>query len=111
MYVHFHFLIRADFVADWQLWVAATVSKDLRDMMLAAFVRYVNETPSSNPLPDVFNQDTGANIPGLEFRARPVMGGSFALLMGAPTGALARKLGGLPEKPFRPSYYKNLHYK
>jgi hypothetical protein len=95
--------------ADWQLWVAATVASNVRDMMLDAFVRFINETPSSNPLTDLFESESGTNVKDIEFRARPVMGGSFALLLAVPNGELAKQFS-LPANRLKPSYYKKIHY-
>jgi hypothetical protein len=53
--------------SDWELFCAAIASDETRDMFISDLAKWVNETPTSKP--------------GIEFKARPVMGGLFALLL------------------------------
>jgi hypothetical protein len=44
---------------DWELFVAATVSKETRDEIIREFVNWINKTPTSLPLTDLYETDTG----------------------------------------------------
>ncbi|KAF2838247.1 glutaminase GtaA [Patellaria atrata CBS 101060] len=65
---------------DWELWAAAVASDDTRGMFISNLAAWIDETPSNQPMTDLLETDTGAQ-PGLQFRARPVVGGAFALLI------------------------------
>ncbi|KAF2260386.1 glutaminase GtaA [Lojkania enalia] len=65
--------------SDWEVFCAAIASDETRDMFVSALARWVNETPSSRPFTDLYEPRTGMQ-PGIDFKARPVMGGMFALL-------------------------------
>ena len=66
---------------DWEMWVASISEKATREMFLRDLVKFFNETPTSGPVTDLNEVDTG-NYPGGPpgFRARPVVGGWFSLL-------------------------------
>ncbi|KAF2126519.1 glutaminase GtaA [Dothidotthia symphoricarpi CBS 119687] len=66
--------------ADWEIFCAAVASEDTRNMFISDLVRWINETPTSKPLTDLFETSDGRYPGGVEFKARPVMGGMFALL-------------------------------
>ncbi|ORY17157.1 glutaminase GtaA [Clohesyomyces aquaticus] len=66
--------------SDWEIFVAAIAETETRDMFIQDLVKWVNETPTSKPFTDLYETATGAFPAGIEFKARPVMGGMFALL-------------------------------
>lgn len=65
--------------SDWMMFCAAVSSPDTRDMFVEMLARWINETPTGSPLTDLYDSTTGA-YPGIGFKARPVVGGHFALL-------------------------------
>ncbi|PPJ50023.1 hypothetical protein CBER1_06813 [Cercospora berteroae] len=65
---------------DWEMFVAAIASDETRDMFLSDLVKFINETPTTGPVTDLFDVDSGDYPSGTMFRARPVVGGWFALL-------------------------------
>ncbi|KAF2216730.1 hypothetical protein CERZMDRAFT_31899 [Cercospora zeae-maydis SCOH1-5] len=65
---------------DWEMFVAAIASDETRDMFFSDLVKFINETPTSGPVTDLFDVDSGDYPPNTGFRARPVVGGWFALL-------------------------------
>lgn len=66
---------------DWEIFCAAIAGDDTRDMFISKYANWVSETPSSNPFSDLYLTSTGEQVPGINFRARPVIGGMFALLV------------------------------
>ncbi|EUC29373.1 hypothetical protein COCCADRAFT_106682 [Bipolaris zeicola 26-R-13] len=67
--------------SDWEVFCAAIASDETRDMFLHDLATWVNETPTSRPFTDLYQTNDGTFPPGIEFKARPVMGGMFALLL------------------------------
>ncbi|KAF1357478.1 DUF1793-domain-containing protein [Lizonia empirigonia] len=67
--------------SDWELFCAAIASEETRDLFISDLANWVNETPTSKPFTDLYQTSDGSFPPGLEFKARPVMGGLFALLL------------------------------
>ncbi|KAJ4311479.1 hypothetical protein N0V94_007920 [Neodidymelliopsis sp. IMI 364377] len=67
--------------SDWELFCAAIASEETRDMFISDLVKWVNETPTSRLLIDLYQTSDGGHPTGLEFKARPVVGGLFALLL------------------------------
>jgi hypothetical protein len=67
--------------SDWELFCAAIADAGTRDMFITDLARWVNETPTSKPFTDLYQTNDGTFPPGLEFKARPVVGGMFALLL------------------------------
>jgi hypothetical protein len=67
--------------SDWELFCAAIASDETRDMFISDLAKWVNETPTSKPFTDLYQTNDGGFPPGIEFKARPVMGGLFALLL------------------------------
>jgi hypothetical protein len=65
---------------DWEIFCAAIASAETRDMFISKYARWVDETPSANPFSDLYLTDSGEQT-GVNFRARPVIGGMFALLV------------------------------
>ncbi|KZM27291.1 catalytic [Ascochyta rabiei] len=75
--------------SDWEVFCAAIASEATRDLLIGDLARWINETPTSRPFTDLYQTSDGAFPPGLEFKARPVVGGLFALLLLAQDGATA----------------------
>lgn len=76
---------------DWEIFCAAIASKETSAMFLRDIVKFINQTPTSGPASDLHRVNDGTYSPGTTFRARPVVGGWFALLaldrVGIPNGA------------------------
>ncbi|KAJ4990839.1 glutaminase [Stagonosporopsis vannaccii] len=66
--------------ADWEMFSAAVAADKTRDMFVRGLARWVNETRTSRPWTDLYHTGNGG-FPGAEFKARPVVGGVFALLV------------------------------
>ncbi|KAK4983264.1 hypothetical protein LTR66_008887 [Elasticomyces elasticus] len=49
-------------------------------MFMSDLATWVNETPASGPLTDLYDTQGGDYPSGIYFAARPVVGGAFALL-------------------------------
>lgn len=73
--------------SDWEFFAAAVTSKKTRTGILKSIALWVNETTTDRPFTDLYETETGG-WPGPHFKARPVVGGHFALL------ALGRACGG-----------------
>lgn len=67
--------------ADWEVFCAAVASEETRDIFISDIAKWVNETPTSKPFTDLYETDDGTHAEGIEFKARPVVGGVFALLL------------------------------
>lgn len=65
--------------SDWEMWAAAIVSADMRGDLVAAMGKWVNETVIDRPLADLYYTE-GPGWTGINFHARPVVGGHFAVL-------------------------------
>ncbi|ERT02943.1 hypothetical protein HMPREF1624_01247 [Sporothrix schenckii ATCC 58251] len=67
--------------SDWQAFAAAVAAPDVRSLMHGRLIRYVEGTPTTRPLSDLYDATTG-EFPtgGPMFISRPVQGGLFALL-------------------------------
>jgi len=66
--------------ADWEVFCAAVASEGTRDVLIGDLASWVGQTTSSAPFSDLYETDSGVQTPGIDFKARPVMGGMFALL-------------------------------
>ncbi|KAF2103682.1 DUF1793-domain-containing protein [Rhizodiscina lignyota] len=64
---------------DWEMFTAATCDSSTRDMFIKDLATWINETPTGRPLTDLYDTNTGG-WPTTQFTARPVMGGTYALL-------------------------------
>jgi hypothetical protein len=69
---------------DWEMFCAAIAGQETREMFVGALARFIQETPSSAPVTDLF--EVGDGRQNGNFRARPVVGGWFALLAVNATG-------------------------
>lgn len=67
--------------SDWEIFCAAIASQETRDMFISDLVKWVNETPNSKAFTDLYETNDGEQPDGIDFKARPVMGGMFALLL------------------------------
>jgi hypothetical protein len=67
--------------SDWQIFCAAIASTETQAMFIDALANWVKSTTSSNPMSDLFNTNDGTQVAGIDFKARPVVGGMFALLL------------------------------
>lgn len=65
---------------DWMLWCAAIANTETRDLIIRLVAGWIDSTPTNKPLTDLYEADTGDYPGGLQFTARPVAGGHFALL-------------------------------
>ncbi|CAA9959750.1 hypothetical protein PTNB73_02317 [Pyrenophora teres f. teres] len=74
--------------ADWEVFCAAVAGSSTRDLLIGDVAKWVGETTSSKPFSDLYETDSGVQTPGIDFKARPVMGGMFALLV-LPKGYVA----------------------
>ncbi|KAK3066464.1 hypothetical protein LTS18_001705, partial [Coniosporium uncinatum] len=66
--------------ADWQMFAAAVADEGTRDMFIGKLAHWIDITPTSLALTDLYDTRTG-EYPEITFAARPVMGGTFALLV------------------------------
>jgi hypothetical protein len=66
---------------DWEVFCAAIASEETRDMFIGDLAKWVGETTLSTPFTDLYNTNDGKYPGGIEFKARPVVGGMFALLV------------------------------
>ncbi len=66
---------------DWEMYVAAIASVETRDMFISKLARWIDETVTNRAFTDLYEAGTGTfPVGGPVFVARPVMGGSYALL-------------------------------
>lgn len=47
------------FVGDWELFAAAVASASTRDMFIQLLAKWINQTPTSRPLTDLYDTVTG----------------------------------------------------
>jgi hypothetical protein len=74
--------------SDWEFFAAAVTSRSVREDIVEAVARWVNETATDRPLTDLYDTEGDGGFPGIAFKARPVVGGHFSFL------ALERACGG-----------------
>jgi len=67
--------------SDWQIFCAAIASTQTRNMIIARMAKWLNETPTSRPFTDLYDTESGAYPGNIQFKARPVQGALFALLL------------------------------
>ncbi|KAI1149395.1 glutaminase GtaA [Nemania diffusa] len=65
---------------DWQLWVAAIASESTRNEIISRIANWISVTPTNRAFTDLYDCVTGDYPPGIQFTARPVVGGHFSLL-------------------------------
>lgn len=67
--------------SDWEMWAAATCTPGTRRLFVNALARWINSTSTEFPLTDLYvTVGEGGYPAGLQFKARPVVGGHFSLL-------------------------------
>lgn len=64
---------------DWEMWAAAIATPSTRKMLHEKIARWINETHTYRAMTDLYDTINGS-YPSIQFIARPVLGGSFALL-------------------------------
>ncbi|KAI1822236.1 DUF1793-domain-containing protein [Xylaria intraflava] len=80
---------------DWQIWTAATCQGATRRLFINAIAYWLNETTTDGPFGDLYEcTGTGGYVDNTAFRARPVVGGHYALLALGVTGQGASAEGG-----------------
>lgn len=72
---------------DWQLFCAAVATAATRDLFIADIAAFINATPDGYPLSDLYDTGNASTVYSALFRARPVVGGAFALLV-LPEGSV-----------------------
>lgn len=75
--------------SDWEMFAAAIADEDAKKLLIGSLAKFVRETSTSRPFTDLYNALDGGSL-GPTFRARPVVGGHFALLA-LPTAAWRKK--------------------
>lgn len=66
---------------DWEMWAAAVAGEQTRGEMVGRLAKWIDETSTNRPATDLYEASTGGFAVGPpNFRARPVVGGWFALL-------------------------------
>jgi hypothetical protein len=66
--------------SDWEMWAAAVAGPATREMFISDLAKWIGTTPSAGPATDLYETDTGDYANGIQFKARPVVGGWFGLL-------------------------------
>lgn len=67
--------------SDWEIFCASIASLETRTMFISKLAAWVNQTTTSKPFTDIYQTNDGTGAPGIDFKARPVMGGMFAPLL------------------------------
>ncbi|KAI1082170.1 DUF1793-domain-containing protein [Whalleya microplaca] len=82
--------------SDWQLWTAATCGARTRRLFVDAMAYWLNTTSTDLPFTDLYETVASGHFPvdTATFKARPAVGGHFALLALGRTGQLAGAIGG-----------------
>jgi len=65
---------------DWEFFAMAVASKSVRSEILESVATWINETSTDRPLTDLHETEGQGGYPGINFCARPVVGGHFAFL-------------------------------
>ncbi|KAK8117388.1 glutaminase [Apiospora kogelbergensis] len=76
--------------SDWQIWAAATCTSSTRKMFVTSIAYWLNNTATQFPFADLYETIGDGGYPQVPdsttFKARPVVGGHFALLALLRTG-------------------------
>ncbi|RFU31804.1 hypothetical protein B7463_g4530, partial [Scytalidium lignicola] len=64
---------------DWEFFAVAVASQEVREEITESIALWVNETTTDRPLTDLYDTEQ-PGWPGINFKARPVVGGSFAYM-------------------------------
>ncbi|KAK5955226.1 hypothetical protein OHC33_003907 [Knufia fluminis] len=73
---------------DWEFFSMAVAAPRVRADILESVATWINETSTDRPLTDLHDTEGSGGFPGINFFARPVIGGHFAFL------SLQRACGG-----------------
>ncbi|GAB7355712.1 hypothetical protein MBLNU459_g6411t1 [Dothideomycetes sp. NU459] len=68
--------------ADWETWCAAIAAPSTKQMFYSDIAEWINVTPTNRAFTDLYDAVTG-DYPGINFVARPVVGGTFANIVAA----------------------------
>ncbi|KAF3917174.1 hypothetical protein ABW20_dc0103165 [Dactylellina cionopaga] len=74
--------------SDWEFFAAAVATRKTREIIILDVGKWVSETSTDRPFTDLYDTEGDGGFPGINFMARPVVGGHFAVL------ALERACGG-----------------
>ncbi|EGX88441.1 glutaminase GtaA [Cordyceps militaris CM01] len=66
--------------SDWQVFAASMADEPTKRQFVALMARWINETTTWRALTDLYDTKDGGYPRGIEFTARPVVGGLFAIL-------------------------------
>jgi hypothetical protein len=68
--------------SDWEMFCAAIANADTRDMLISRLAFFIGNSSTNQAFTDLYEADVGTFPPnGPVFTARPVQGGTFALLV------------------------------
>lgn len=65
---------------DWEMFAAAVAKPDTQQMFISKIANWINTTPSWRAFTDLYDVNSGGYPGGIQFTARPVVGGVFSLL-------------------------------
>ncbi|KEQ96470.1 hypothetical protein AUEXF2481DRAFT_73080 [Aureobasidium subglaciale EXF-2481] len=66
---------------DWEMFVAAVASPSTKELFISKIANWIGKTSTNRPFTDLYETDSGDYPGGLNFAARPVLGGVFAPLL------------------------------
>ncbi|KAI5206684.1 glutaminase A [Aureobasidium subglaciale] len=66
---------------DWEIFVAAVASPSTKELFISKIADWIGKTSTNRPFTDLYETDSGDYPGGLNFAARPVLGGVFAPLL------------------------------
>ncbi|OAL05283.1 DUF1793-domain-containing protein [Phaeosphaeriaceae sp. SRC1lsM3a] len=66
---------------DWEVFCAAVASNSTQKMFIDTIADWIGDATHKRPLSDIYQTDSGKQIGAIEYNARPVVGGLFALLL------------------------------
>lgn len=72
--------------SDWEMFCAAIASEETMNMFISDIAAFINETPTSAPVTDLYETGNADYGGGIRFQDRPVVGGWFSLLALNQTG-------------------------
>lgn len=66
--------------SDWEFFAASIASRKTRELIIQDVGKWLNETSTDRPFTDLYDTEGSGGFPGINFMARPVVGGHFAVL-------------------------------
>lgn len=66
---------------DWEIFAAAVASPSTKQLFISKIATWIGKTTTNRPFTDLYETDSGDYPAGLNFAARPVLGGVFAPLL------------------------------